>query len=76
MSLPIVEKLSGLQESFCSPFIRPRVDSHKKNLFMVFHKSPVFSLFPHVGPMAVWGLGLLLLSGLLDDETQLVETET
>ena len=61
MGLPIVDNLSGLQESIFSLFRSSQQNSHKKskNLSIFMRVFPL-PLFPHVGPMAVWGLGLLL----------------
>ena len=61
MSLPIVESLSGLQESIFSLFRGPQLNSREKpKNWSNFIKLPPLPLLAHVGPMAVWGLGLLL----------------
>ena len=56
MGLPIVESLSGPQESIFSLFRGPQLNSRKKYKKMSnFIKLPPFPLLAHVGPMAVWG---------------------
>ena len=56
MSLPIVESLSGLQESIFSLFRGLQLNSRKKNTnWSNFIKFSPFPLLAHVGPMAVWG---------------------
>ena len=56
MSLPIVESLSGLQESTFSLFRGFQLKSRKKSQKCSnFIKLPQLPLFAQVGPMAVWG---------------------
>ena len=56
MSLPIVESLSGLQESIFSLFRGLQLNSRKKSQnWSNFIKLPPLPLLAHVGPMAVWG---------------------
>ena len=56
MSLPIVESLSGLQESVFSLFRSLQLNSHRKSKhWSNFIKLPPLPLLAHVGPMAVWG---------------------
>ena len=56
MGLPIVESLSGLQESIFSLFRGPQLNSRKKSKKISnFIKLPPLPLLAHVGPMAVWG---------------------
>ena len=61
MQFSNVENLSGPQESFLAYSEAPNsiLLKIKKNI-PNFLKFPAFPLFPHVGPVAVWGLGLLL----------------
>ena len=65
IGLPTVENLSGPQESIFILFRGPQLNSRKTKskrkriIFTYFSDFPVFSLLAHVGPMAVWGLGLL-----------------
>ena len=59
MGLPIVEKLSGLQESLFNLFRSPQLNSRQaSDNCSDYVKFFPFPLFPHVGPMVVWGLGL------------------
>ena len=64
MGLPLVESLSGLQESVFSLFRGLQLNSRKKTKTNVSNsiKSPTLPLLAHVGPMAVWGLVLGSLS--------------
>ena len=56
MGLPIVESLSGPQESIFSLLRGPQLNSRKKcKNWSNFIELLPLSLFPHVGPMAVWG---------------------
>ena len=56
MGLPVVESLSGLQESIFSLFRSPQLNSHEKSKnWLNFIKLPPLPLLAHVGPMAVWG---------------------
>ena len=56
MGLPIVENLSGLQESISSLFRGSQLNSRKKSKnWSNFIKLPPLPLLAHVGPMAVWG---------------------
>ena len=58
MGLPIVENLSELQDNIFSPSRSSELPfaKTKKNKNKLFP----FPLLAHVGPMAVWGFGLLL----------------
>ena len=65
MEFSIVESLSGLQESIFSLFRSPQLNSHEKSKnWSNFIKLPPLPLLAHVGPMAVWGLGLMLSRGV------------
>ena len=56
MSLPIVESLSGLQESIFNLSRGFQLNSREKYKQMsIFIKLPQLLLLAHVGPMAVWG---------------------
>ena len=55
MGLPIVENLSGPQESIFNLFRGPQLQSVKKyKNWSKFIKLPPLPLLAHVGPMAVW----------------------
>ena len=74
MGLPIVESLSGLQESIFSLFRSPQLNSRKKKKCSNFTKLPPVPLLAHVGPMAVWGplgccYGVPLVAGYYVDKT-------
>ena len=64
MSLPIVESLSGLQESIFNLSRGLQLNSREKSKnWSNFIKLPQLPLLAHVGPMAVWGpLGCCYLS--------------
>ena len=67
MGLPIVENLSGLQESMFSLFRGTQLNSHKKsNKHVGFYEFLPLPLLAHVGPTAVRCLGLLLFVPLLE----------
>ena len=56
MSLPIVESLSGLQESIFNLSRGLQLNSREKSKnWSNFIKLPQLPLLAHVGPMAVWG---------------------
>ena len=56
MGLPIVESLSGLQESIFNLSRGPQLNFRKKlKNWSNFIKLPPLPLLAHVGPMAVWG---------------------
>ena len=56
MGLPIVESLSGLQESIFSLFRGPQFNSRKKSRKIIsFIKFPPLPRLAQVWPMAVWG---------------------
>ena len=66
MEFPILENLSGPQESIFSLSRRPQLHFRKKTKNSSnFIKFPPLPLLAHVGPMAVWGLGLLLCGPVL-----------
>ena len=61
----IVEKLSRHQESIFSLFRSPNsIFCEKIRKLSNYIKFLPFPQFSHVGPMVVWGLGLLLLENL------------
>ena len=63
MGLPIVESLSGLQESIFSLFRGSQLNSRKKiNNWSIFIKFFPFPLFPHVGPTCKGELKLTIVT--------------